>query len=163
MVRSRTADGRLFGCYTYLLFARQGSDVYVKVGVSERPKDRLQEICCGLPFEADRYAFCFHGSRGAALKMERDLLKAYAKWSTRGEWLKMARADSAEFRSILQTVTRKFSTATNRMQWDQLSIPAFRKEQAEKRNAALAKAARRGYFSRPAIDFRKHVQAEREA
>lgn len=42
-------DGRIHGCYTYMLFFPMDGRFFVKVGISNSPTKRLGGVACRIP------------------------------------------------------------------------------------------------------------------
>jgi hypothetical protein len=76
-----------FGWFLYVAICpiRRG-DAVVKIGISELPFSRLQQINCGSPFPVRIAFFGAVGTKKAALRAERALLVRFKQYKTRGEW-----------------------------------------------------------------------------
>jgi hypothetical protein len=101
--------------------------VLAKIGISQNPIERLQEIAVGAPFEPESFAVVRLQSRKLAKSLEFDLLSECLKWRSRGEWLCMAPTDAAEFRAVCKTVMQRHSRGGIVLRWQPLPLDSIRK------------------------------------
>lgn len=99
--------------FVYLAFAPGPSGlVLVKVGISQRPLDRLVEINGYSPFPVQMAAFTPAGPKSRATRIEAAILARFQDGTTRGEWVALRdnpedrSTFSSECLSIVRSVTR---------------------------------------------------------
>lgn len=106
---STETAGRIVGAYTYLLLCRDEQSIYIKIGVTEFPERRFHQIRNGCPVNPVSLSTIHVPSRRFALKLERTLHAAMAKWRVSGEWFRFKTEDKPEFNSLLGSILREQS------------------------------------------------------
>ena len=146
-------DGRIRGSYVYLLLCRDDDGpIYVKTGISDSPLRRFSQLSNVCAVTPRRFMFVGVRSRVAAKKLERDLLDAFSKWKTKGEWAKLTTADKATFNKCWQDVFAAHAEKHWPLSWTQ--IPACNLIEATRRRRYLhfQKVRKRG---KAYIDFER--------
>jgi len=132
-------DGRLRGVHVYMLLCRDDGPVYVKVGISKSPTDRLMALRSGCAV-TPRQFFSFEvRSKGKALGIERDLHRAFYRWLAQGEWFRVPIAERAEFNAAWQPVVDRHRESGWPCRWERVSVSAFMADAHRRRDAALAR------------------------
>ena len=116
-------DGRIRGSYVYMLLCRDDDGpAYIKIGVSDSPLQRFQHLCCNCGVTPRVFSVVNLRTRKAAFSLERNLLKKYALWKTKGEWIKVEVSDKKQFNEIWQAVFAKHAEKGRPLRWNQLSV-----------------------------------------
>ena len=103
--------GRTFGCYVYFFCCSATEDaghLYMKIGISERPIERLQEILTGCALEPLTYGAVHVYSRKLALIIENTLHLIFKGWRTNGEWFRFKAEEKDKFNSFRQLAFEKY-------------------------------------------------------
>lgn len=138
------SDGRLRGVYVYMLLCQDDGPLYVKIGVSRTPTQRVKQLWLGCPVTPRYFATVEVRSWEKAKKMERELLTAMDKWSHTGEWLLLSLEDKPEFNDKWKAVFRSNVEPGWDLSWSQTDVQALRADGQSKMNFARKLFARRG-------------------
>lgn len=106
---SRLLEWKPWSNYCYLVVCTDRGEAFIKVGITDDPDRRLNELRTGCPFTVrDRY-LCQAPSRESAFGLEQDILRRYSGLQTNGEWLRMPEASVAGFVQLCSVrATKKF-------------------------------------------------------
>lgn len=152
-------DGkRLRGCYVYMLICRDDGPLYIKVGISETPTERLMALRLGCPVNPKTFAVCESFSRRMARKIEVDLHKALKQWRAHGEWFKLDISEKDAFNDAIRPVFSKHTRASWPLRWEKVSVKAMVSYWNRRKATAMKKLRRRG---RAYADFKKDVAITR--
>ena len=154
------ADGRLRGSWTYMLLCRDGlGPIYVKVGISDNPLKRFNALVTSCGVMPQRFSFVNVRSRDSAKKLEKDLLDAFSKWKTNGEWIRLKVTEKKEFNVAWQKVFEKHATRDWPLRWVQCHAKGLRKYAQRRKRYVQKKHMRRG---KAFLDFQKDLSGEKE-
>lgn len=147
--------GTIRATYVYMLLCQDDGPVYIKIGITERPDQRLMEIVNNCPVSPAIYATVAINNRKYAQSLERALLDGYKKWRTNGEWIAVETSEKPQFntvwKEIFTTFRKRWPTWEGR--WEKVSVPGM-----VKRAKARAKNYRRKFRNIGAAgrDYLKH-------
>lgn len=133
IVDSRIYDdtGRMRGgSFVYMLLCQDEGPgpIYVKVGFSDTPLRRLNELRQGCPVTPRQFAFVSCRGKNAALKLERDLLDAFDRWHTSGEWIRLKKEEKTDFNMAWKATFRaQPPRALLDLRWDQVNVSEWEK------------------------------------
>lgn len=147
------SDGRMRGSYVYMLMCSQGEKIHIKVGQSDDPIARLQQIRVGCPFIPKILATAEVATRPLALELEGLLHAAFRLWHVHGEWFTFEPADKPLFNEAWREVFSCFSDKSRPLFWSQLSVRALIKQGQQNRNFLRRQWARKGSAFH---DFARH-------
>lgn len=151
------AAGRMTGCFVYMLFCQDGGPVYVKIGISEHPDDRLAALRTTCAVTPRAFSVIEVRNRKMALRVERALQRAFAKDQTTGEWFVFPEGGGAEFRSRRREVLKKFDIDPTRpLHWSTVHVKPLADLAAKKRRYYYRRH-KRMLKSRAYQDFRKEA------
>lgn len=119
------SDGRLRGSYLYLLLCRDDGPVYVKVGISDRPTERLGELRHGCPVTPHQFCFLEVRSRKRALLMERAMKIGLANWSAHGEWFRVPMEEQVPFNDVIRGTLLSYQETGWPCRWERVSVAAI--------------------------------------
>jgi hypothetical protein len=136
------SDGRMTGCYVYMLMCADSEHIHIKVGLSQDPLARALALRNGNPLEPETMAYVELPSRYSAMRLERELHEALAKWRTVGEWFRFVEDDKSAFNVAWKSVFEKFSSPSRKLEWTKINVPELVK-QAEARSVLAKKRFRR--------------------
>jgi hypothetical protein len=135
-------DGRLIGCYVYMLLCSDGGPIYVKIGISQAPTDRLNQLRTSCPVRPQVLAVAETFSRKEARRIENGLHQIYDGWRHRGEWFLISAEDKPEFNRRWREVFTRHSRRDWPLAWEQISVKAIDRL-AQQRQAFFRKRMRR--------------------
>ena len=119
-------SGRMAGCYVYMLFCQDGGPVYVKIGISTNPTERLASLRTTCAVTPRLFASAEVRSKGVALGIERALHKHFVHAQTVGEWFVFAQAEAVLFRERTREVLKPFDTDPTRpLKWNSVAVAGF--------------------------------------
>lgn len=121
-------DGRMAGCFVYMLLCDHASMIYIKVGMTARLSDRLQHLRLACPFMPRIFAFVEVATRGRAAKLEKDLHEALTGWHSHGEWFAVGESERQRFNAAWRPVLERHSDASRRLEWQQVSVDLVARE-----------------------------------
>lgn len=149
-------DGRVRGSFVYMLLCQDDAGpIYVKIGMSDDPFQRMQALRNGCPVQPRRFAFVAVPSRRLAKKIESFLHGELSPWRSQGEWFKFEPAEKADFNKGWQSAFRKAAIPGYPLEWTHIAVEFLIKEWDRRRNVARGIWKKRG---RVYQDFRKHCK-----
>jgi hypothetical protein len=111
--------------YVYMLLCADEGPIYVKVGITDRPTQRMAAIATGCPVPMISLSILETSCRKAARDLERALHLAFGKWRTKGEWFQLVLEDKKEFNEAWKAVFSVHSTPSYRLKWSHISVDAL--------------------------------------
>ena len=119
--------GTIRATYVYMLLCQDDGPLYIKIGITERPDQRLMELVNSCPVSPAVYALVGTNNRKYAQSLEGALLDGYKKWRTNGEWLALSVDDKPEFNEIWKSIFRTFQKRWPAWdaKWDKVSVPGM--------------------------------------
>lgn len=145
-------DGRLRGSFVYLVLCGEAEKIYIKVGRSSNPFQRLNDLRVGCPFVPSIMATTEVAGTHLAKQLESDMHQALKAWHSHGEWFVLTRQEKAEFNAITAAVLKRHGSPSRRLTWRQYSVPDLIKDGDDRRRYVQAQFARLGSAFR---DFKK--------
>lgn len=130
------ADGRMRGCFVYMLLCQEDGPIYIKVGKTVSPSARLQQLKTGCPFVPRIFAVAEVGSKGRQSRVEFDLHVAFKAWHSHGEWFAVNEADRARFNAAWKPVLSRYSDAAWHLKWQQFDVGQLDQEAKRKKRFA---------------------------
>ncbi|HET9189833.1 MAG TPA: GIY-YIG nuclease family protein [Rudaea sp.] len=109
----------------YCAFAEDEGWVYVKIGMSVRPFQRVKTLTTGCPFEIKRFVFCHIGNMHVARSFEALAKGALMDHRTRGEWYRFKPEMGAEFQRIIRAVYRKALGFDRPLKWTEVPYETY--------------------------------------
>lgn len=138
-------SGRIRGCFVYMLFCGEGDGAsYVKVGMTEKPEQRLDALRTAVPMKTEMFATVELPGRRVARIVERELHQALAQWGSRGEWFKVTKDDRLAFQQAWKRVFVRHERPNWPLRWSSVDMPAYERWQAQRRQAFQRQYKRRG-------------------
>ena len=128
-------DGRLRGCYVYMLFCQDTATVYIKIGIAAEPVRRLAALITACPIEPREFGWIEAPGRQRALTIERTLHRICKPWRIRGEWFAVPIEARDEFRKLTTEVLDGFRDSAWPLKWSWLSVPEFLVDARQRRAA----------------------------
>lgn len=116
-------DGRLRGCYVYMLLCRDEGPVYVKLGTSINPHSRLRQLRYTSPVTLRQFCSFEVPSRFKALLIERELRKVFRPWEAPGEWYTVPLTDKGAFNRAWQPVLAAYHEKRWPCVWNRVAVP----------------------------------------
>jgi hypothetical protein len=147
------SDGRIRGCYVYMLLCEEEQRIYVKIGSSVDPIKRLKQLTTGCPLQPEVLAVVELPGKQRANNLEHALHLALEQWRSSGEWFKFQQSDRQVFNDIWRPILQTHSSPGWRLAWTKVSIPELRQEYERQRALSLKKSRQCGGAYR---DFRRH-------
>jgi hypothetical protein len=146
-------EGRLRGAYIYMLLCRDDDGpVYVKIGMTEHPDQRLSALRTGCPVTPHQFCTIRRSSRARAYRTEAGLHSALNRWKSSGEWYRVPVSEKDEFNAVLREALASHSQRGYSNTWERVPVqPLIRL--AKKRCAAYLKKRN---TSRAYLDFKRH-------
>ncbi len=142
-------DGTMKGSYVYMLLCQDlNGPIYVKIGISDRPTDRMHALRRTCAVTPHIFATIEVRTRQKARRIEDHLKEAYNNYNTVGEWFLFQESDKTEFNRIWKLVLLIFSDPDQNLKWETVAIKPF--EQIAFRN----KMNNRIMFKRRGAAFR---------
>lgn len=107
------SDGRLAGSYVYFLCCAGDSKgiVYIKIGVSDRPTQRLLALVNNCALRPLTFGVCNVRSKFLAFKIETQLHQELSAWREQGEWFKFAMHDKPYFAETREAILRTYRSS----------------------------------------------------
>ena len=116
-------DGRIRGAYIYMLLCQDdGGPVYVKIGMSSNPTQRLHALRLGCPVTPHQFCTMRHSSSKIALKTERILHKALKQWRSSGEWYRVPVSEQKEFNQALRAALNSYHRSGFPQVWEKVPV-----------------------------------------
>jgi hypothetical protein len=115
-------DGRPRGYYVYLLLCQIDGLIHVKVGRSDDPVERLNELLVGCPVEPGILAVCSLPTSKMAWRAEAELHCVLEPWHTHGEWFSFKPEDRSAFNLAWRAALLHFASPSWPMKWTKLSV-----------------------------------------
>jgi len=151
-------DGRIRGCYVYMLFCGDGTgDLFVKVGMTANPEQRLEALRTAVPIPTEMFAVVEVPSRKLALRLERALHEAFEQWASRGEWFRLTLDDKPTFKAAWQEVFRLHQRPSWELKWTYMNMERYEAARAQRRNYWRFK------FSRFGAAYRDYLRDSKRA
>lgn len=150
-IQAFNVDGRLRGSYVYMLMCQDAETIYIKVGRSVSPLQRLSHLRTACPVAPEIMAIMEVSTQGRAGQIELALHTALSKWRTNGEWFRFQIADRPQFNAAWRSVIDQYSDSTRRLFWQKISVPEIVKAGRRASQYLKFQFARRGKAYR---DFR---------
>lgn len=116
------SDGRLRGSYVYMLMCQDAEPIYIKIGMSDAPARRLDELRTSCAVTPKILATVEVPSRKIACAMERDLHIAMAPWQTTGEWYLFDGQDQEHFNATWKAVFEKYAKPGWPLRWQKVPV-----------------------------------------
>lgn len=145
------------GSFLYALTCIENEKFIVKLGVSDNPMKRLDQLRHGIPFKAKSFAVLQMPSRKLAFEMESRLLKRFKEWKTRGEWMQFGPEDKPVFNSAVRHAYSSVLHQDLRPQWTQINV-----REVDRRKQAAQEVWRKRYakMGMARRDFIKHSKGD---
>jgi predicted GIY-YIG superfamily endonuclease len=125
------SDGLIKGSYVYMLLCRDNGPVYVKVGITDNIKARLENLRHGCPVTPHQFLTMKRPNRGNARRVEAALHKALNAWRQHGEWFKVELAEKPCFNEAIRAALAKHIKPGYPCRWDRVAVqPLIRHGQA---------------------------------
>jgi hypothetical protein len=137
-------DGRLAGCWVYLLLCRDEEKIYIKVGLSAHPEKRFHALRNGCPVTPRSFCVIATPGKGMAKTLEHALHIQFEKWRVAGEWFSFSMADKSEFNDGLRAVLRDQSRPLWRMEMTKVSAKWLVDLASKRQNYFRMKFKKRG-------------------
>lgn len=115
-------DGRLRGTYVYMLLCRDDGPIYVKVGITDRPDERLLALRHGCPVTPLQYCTMEVASRRKARVIEIGLHESFRQWRAHGEWFRVNFTDKTEFNAGWRKVLARHATNGWPGEWSRVAV-----------------------------------------
>lgn len=136
--------GRMRGSYVYLVLCGDAGTIYVKVGRSSNPFQRLNELRVGCPLIPKIMATVEVATLQRAKRLESHLHAALKAWRSHGEWFLLNAADKGDFNTILSGILLNHSDPSRRLRPVQYSVPALIEDGKRRRAYMQSRFARTG-------------------
>jgi hypothetical protein len=150
-----TSDGRLRGSYVYMLMCQDGAPIYIKIGMSDAPLRRLEELRKSCAVTPKILATVALPSRKIAFALETDLHVVMAPWQTVGEWYSYTGDDKAAFNDSWQRVFERYARPGWSLRWSKVAVEPMRKLAESRKRLYQHRWATRG---RAYHDFTRDVR-----
>ena len=137
--------------YLYLILCGEADVVHAKVGIATDPVRRVRALRTGLPLRIGLFAVCETPGRPVALKIEKALHRALARWNERAEWFALSLGDKIAFNEACRRTFAVHAMTGWRFGWEVVSLDQL--DRAAKERAGQFRAAMRR-ASQAEIDFR---------
>lgn len=137
-------DGLIRGSYVYMLLCRDGNGpVYVKVGVTDHPDQRLESLRRGCPVTPLQFHSMSIPNRRRALFIERRLHRALREWRQHGEWFIVPMDHKPRFNDAIKSALANLPSKWRQpLQWSRIAVqPLVRL--AQRRHFAYIEMVRR--------------------
>jgi hypothetical protein len=126
--------GRLRGSFVYMLMCQDAEPIYIKIGMSDAPMRRLNELRTACAVTPKILATVEVPSRKFACALETDLHSAMAPWQTTGEWYRYEGSDKSGFNDTWKMVFEKHAKPGWPLQWTKLAVqPMIKMAESRKR------------------------------
>ncbi len=118
-------------------------NLYVKVGKSNNPAERVTGLICGLPLHVHRVRYVGITSSASALKLEKCLQQYLAPWHARGEWFFFPKDDHHGMERYTFGISGQLDCYLCRGAWkyQEIDWPAYELAKQCKLNKYLAENA----------------------
>lgn len=137
-------DGRMRGSFVYLVLCGEAEKIYVKVGRSSNPFQRLTELRVGCPLVPEIMATVEVANVNRAKRLESHLHAAFKAWRSHGEWFLLSRVDKADFNAVLFGVLRNHSDPSRQLRVRRYSVPKLIRDGQRRRAYMQSRFARAG-------------------
>lgn len=149
-------NGRLRGSYVYMLLCQDDEQIYIKVGKSDAPLRRLNELRTSCAVTPKLLAYAEVTSSRIALAMEKDIHVSMAPWQTTGEWYRFESEEKERFNEAWKQVFQKYAKPGWPLQWTKVSVEAIAKVAESRKRLYQHRWATRG---RAYQDFAREPEA----
>lgn len=150
------SNGRIRGSYVYMVLCMEGETIFIKVGLTDIPLNRLSQIKTACPMRVRVFCTMQTHSRKQARIIEGAFLTALGRWRSNGEWFTLTMADKVAFNEACTVVLRNYSTASWPLKWVKLSVPKLQADANKRAGYAKLRFARMGKAEK---DFKRDLQA----
>jgi Meiotically up-regulated gene 113 len=150
-----TKEGRLAGCFVYLLVCQDGDPIYVKIGITIQPDHRLRALVNNCPVKAQRFATIRLWSRRKALDIENKLHSTFKQNRVTGEWFKFTLDEKQAFNAELRKILAEHSLPNWPLVIDQMPVKPFMDRAKARQRYFRRQMRRRG---RAFQDFQKDLR-----
>lgn len=116
-------DGRLRGHYVYMVLCCESGPIFIKIGHSKSPFQRLNDLRVGCPLVPRILAVLELPGRHLAKRMEGDLHRALMPWRRHGEWFAFEHSDKIQFNQQVARVVGTYRTPCRILRWHRFSVP----------------------------------------
>lgn len=116
----RFAAGR---CYVYFLMAPNDGWMYVKIGRSYDPVERLGELQVGCPFRITKAAKVQCLSVKQSQKVEKALHKQFCPENTNGEWFRFAWNEGDARRELMTRIEFVLNAHLRSWRFEEIDVP----------------------------------------
>ncbi len=136
-------EGRIRGAYVYMLLCRDGDGpVYVKVGMTGHPDNRLHTLRLGCPVTPHQFCTIKRSSREKAFKTETGLHTALKRWKSSGEWYRVPMDEKDEFNAALRDALHAHRQRGYSNTWERVAVqPLIKRAEGRKKVAQRLWAA----------------------
>lgn len=130
MIDLITINGRSRCNFIYFLCcaADSPSAVYIKIGMSQNPLERLRELATGCGLKIASFGFLGCGCRSETHRIELALHAVFALWRTRGEWYRFELKDKNTFQVLRKETLEKMNTFRWPMKLTMIDVDEFLKK-----------------------------------
>lgn len=149
-------DGRVRGSFVYMLLCQDSGPIYVKIGLSNDPFQRMHALRNGCPVELRRFAFVAVPSRKFATKLEMWLHHDLSPWRSQGEWFKFAPEEKPDFNKGWQAAFSKCALPGWPLTWTQMPVAKLMEQWERRKRFAQRLWRRRG---RSYQDYLRHCKS----
>jgi hypothetical protein len=139
-----TSNGRIRGSYIYMLMCQDGDPIYIKIGMSDAPLRRLEELRTSCAVTPRVLSFAAVPSRSIASALEVDMHAVMAPWHTTGEWYLFDPTDKHEFNDSWKRVFQKYAKPSWPLKWDKVAVESIQKRAASRKRLFQHRWATRG-------------------
>lgn len=148
------------GSFVYALTCVENGRAIIKLGVSDNPLKRLDQLRQQIPFKARTFAMLPMSSRKLAFRMERLLLHNFKPWRTRGEWMQFAPEDKANFNRVVRAVYSDVLQSRDiNPHWTKIDVRAVDRQKQATRKIMQRRYAKMGMAQRDFIKNGGRTQA----
>lgn len=139
-----------------LLCCDKPGPIYVKVGVTDNPMQRLSMLTAGCAVTPIRFMFVAVRSRAFALALEKSLLSGFSVWHTKGEWFKVKKSEKHTFNSAWKEAFSAHAEKHWPLGWVQMSVSSILALNKEKKVAFFkSERAKEQKYGAAYMDFKK--------
>lgn len=114
--------GRIYGSYVYCLLCDDGDKIFIKIGASHAPTQRMHHILGGCPVPPGVLAFAALPSKEIARNAENALHVVFEEWRTHREWFRFHKDEKPRFNELLRTALVRFSSRSWRLKWEKMKF-----------------------------------------
>lgn len=136
--------GFVHGSFVYMVLCEDSGKAHIKVGLSDHPLRRLDEIRVGCPFKPLALYTMKRPSRKSALRLERTIHRGLKKWASHGEWFSVVLEEKPAFNEALRQAVMLRYVKGYPVEWTRLNIRSILAEKASRRAFFYQVIAKRG-------------------